>query len=191
MPVRQKRRPSGSRRARATGSKARGREAPLDERAPKSHGRVSAKTLKVRAAQQASRSSPAWFLGIREVDSARLTQLVADGLSFEAAAQLADNLDIPASELTSDYVHIPKQTLSRRRATGKFTTDESDRLVRYARILKHATDMMEGDQAAANRWLKTPQTLLEQCTPMEYARTESGAAEVQQLIGRIEAGVYS
>ena len=81
--------------------------------------------------------------------------------------------------------------MARRKNAGKFTVDESDRVVRFARLLKHTTDMMEGDQDAAIQWLKTPQLLLENQTPLEYARTESGAAEVQQLIGRIEAGVYS
>jgi putative toxin-antitoxin system antitoxin component (TIGR02293 family) len=64
-------------------------------------------------------------------------------------------------------------------------------VARFARLLKQATDMMEGNQNAAIGWLKSPQVLLENQAPLEYARTESGAAEVQQLIGRIESGVYS
>ena len=154
--------------------------------------RVSAKTLKSRAMQGTREMSPAGYLGIKMgARPVRLSQLVADGLPASAAESLAGNLEVSVAELIAKYVHIPKQTMARRRNSGKFNEHESDRVVRFASLLKYTTDMMEGDQAAAIQWLKTPDILLEDQTPLEYARTESGAAEVQQLIGRIEAGVYS
>ncbi len=154
--------------------------------------KVSAKTLKSRAMQGTREMSPAGYLGIKMgTRPVRLSQLVADGLPASAAESLAGNLEVSVAELIAKYVHIPKQTMARRRNAGKFNEHESDRVVRFASLLKYTTDMMEGDQAAAIQWLKTPDILLEDQTPLEYARTESGAAEVQQLIGRIEAGVYS
>lgn len=154
--------------------------------------KVSAKALKDHATQLAFEASPARYLGIKKGKKPiRISQLVADGLPTKTAEYLAGNLEIPVSEFTAKYVHIPKQTMARRKKARKLNVDESDRLARFARLLKHTTDMMEGDHDAAIRWLKTPQILLEDKTPLEYARTESGAAEVQQLIGRIEAGVYS
>ena len=154
--------------------------------------KVSAKSLKGRATRLAAETSPVRYLGMRHSNQpARLSRLVANGLPTTTADHLAGNLDVPVAEFTAKYVHIPKQTMARRKQTGKFTADESDRVARFARLLKHTTDLMEGDQAAAIHWLKSPQILLENQTPLEYARTESGAAEVQQLIGRLEGGVYS
>ena len=155
-------------------------------------GKVSAKSLKGQATQLASMASPVRYLGMKKGKTpARLSQLVANGLPTKTADYLAENLDVPVAEFTAKYVHIPKQTMARRKQAGKFTADESDRVARFARLLKHTTDLMEGDQAAAIHWLKSPQILLENQTPLEYSRTESGAAEVQQLIGRLEGGVYS
>lgn len=158
-----------------------------------SASKVSAKTLKAVSSDHAFAASPARYLGVTkgQASKARLSRLVADGLSPQSAESLAEHLGLPASEFTVHYVQVPKQTMARRRAQGKLSTAESDRVARFARLLKHATDMMEGDHAAAIRWLKSPQVLLEKKAPLEYARTESGAAEVQQLIGRIESGVYS
>ena len=159
---------------------------------PRDDAKVSAKSLKGQATQLAFMASPVRYLGMKKGKTpVRLSQLVANGLPTKTADYLAGTLDVPVAEFTAKYVHIPKQTMARRKQAGKFTADESDRVVRFARLLKHSTDLMEGDQAAAIHWLKSPQILLENQTPLEYSRTESGAAEVQQLIGRLEGGVYS
>ena len=54
----------------------------------------------------------------------------------------------------------------------------------------HCT-LFEGDNAAALRWLTAPRKALEGKTPLAYARTELGAREVEDLIGRLEHGVIS
>ena len=150
------------------------------------------KDLTARSLKVAHERSPARFLGQRAGKGpVRLSTLVSRGLSPKAAETLAGHLKMQATEFTSKYAHIPKQTLARRKKAGKLNVDESDRVARFARLLKQATDMMEGDQDAAIRWLKTPQILLEGESPLEYAVTETGASEVQQLIGRLEHGVYS
>jgi putative toxin-antitoxin system antitoxin component (TIGR02293 family) len=177
---------AAAKRVRATGARKTGNATLVGKT------KVSAKLLKGQATQLASEASPVRYLGMKQSKvPARLSQLVANGLPTRTADYLAGNLDVPVAEFTAKYVHIPKQTMARRKHAGKFNVDESDRVARFARLLKHTTDLMEGDQAAAIHWLKSPQILLENQTPLEYARTETGVAEVQQLIGRLEAGVYS
>ena len=43
----------------------------------------------------------------------------------------------------------------------------------------------------ARQWLTSPQLGLGGSVPLEYAETEVGAREVEDLLGRIEYGVYS
>ena len=43
----------------------------------------------------------------------------------------------------------------------------------------------------ARQWLSFPQYGLGGVVPLDYARTEVGAREVETLLGRIEYGVYS
>ena len=52
-------------------------------------------------------------------------------------------------------------------------------------------DLFEGDQGAARRWLRKPQRALGDNTPLAMSRTEVGAAEVENLIGRLEYGVFT
>ena len=53
-----------------------------------------------------------------------------------------------------------------------------------------ALDVMETENNA-RQWLTSPQYGLGGAVPLEYAETEVGAREVEDLLGRIEHGVYS
>jgi putative toxin-antitoxin system antitoxin component (TIGR02293 family) len=68
--------------------------------------------------------------------------------------------------------------------------EESDRVVRFARILRKSLEVLESDENA-RQWLNARQYGLGGATPLEFARTECGAREVEDLLTRIEHGVYS
>ena len=53
-----------------------------------------------------------------------------------------------------------------------------------------AVEVMESEDNA-RQWLTSPQVGLGGAVPLEYAETEVGAREVEDLLGRIEFGVYS
>src|SRR5207302_535855 len=57
-------------------------------------------------------------------------------------------------------VLIPERTLARRRATGKLSPDESERLLRIATVFEKGVDLFEGDLVSARRWLSTPKKAL-------------------------------
>ena len=71
------------------------------------------------------------------------------------------------------------------------TAEESDRLVRVARLVSLAHEMMLGDDEAARRWLREPLELLEGESPLERASTEVGGREVEEVIGRLRHGTFS
>jgi putative toxin-antitoxin system antitoxin component (TIGR02293 family) len=88
-------------------------------------------------------------------------------------------------------LQLPPRTLARRKAAGRLNQDESERLLRLALLFDKATELFEGDRAGAAHWLQSPCKALGQLTPLELAETEIGAREVEDLIGRLEFGVYS
>jgi len=79
----------------------------------------------------------------------------------------------------------------RRKSEGRLKPDESDRLVRASRLFDKAVDLFEGDAPAATQWFKTSQPALAGQAPIQFARTEVGAREVEDLIGRLEHGVFT
>lgn len=105
---------------------------------------------------------------------------------FDALQQM---LGIHPEELAS-HLAISRSTLVRRRKAGRLDAQESDRLLRYARIYANASEAL-GSREAATEWLKTPARALAFKTPLAFCDTETGAREVERLLGRIEHGVFS
>jgi putative toxin-antitoxin system antitoxin component (TIGR02293 family) len=111
------------------------------------------------------------------------------GLSFRAVQNLQKALDVPMEKLAS-VLGMSRATLHRRKIQGKIDKEESEKLVRYQRLLKKAEGVF-GDAKAAREWLTNKQAGLGNAVPLEFAKTEIGAREVENLLGRIEYGVYS
>jgi putative toxin-antitoxin system antitoxin component (TIGR02293 family) len=111
------------------------------------------------------------------------------GLSFRAVQNLQKALDVPMEKLAS-VLGMSRATLHRRKIQGKIDKEESEKLVRYQRLLKKAEDVF-GDAKAGREWLTNKQAGLGNAVPLEFAKTEIGAREVENLLGRIEYGVYS
>ena len=130
------------------------------------------------------------FLGLNPKSPHELITMVNDGLSYKAFETLRKTLGVSA-KLLSEVMSVPTRTLHRRREAGRFDPLESDRLLRIARVYVKAVALFEGDQAQAADWLHTPLVALGQASPFQYAATEAGALEVEDLIGRLEHGVFT
>jgi len=121
--------------------------------------------------------------------SSRLIEALRIGLPFQELADLQASLKVPMEKLVPK-LGISKATLHRRKATGRLDPAESDRVVRFARLMGKAVEVLESDDKA-RQWLTSPQFGLGGAVPLGYADTEVGAREVEDLLGRIENGVYS
>jgi putative toxin-antitoxin system antitoxin component (TIGR02293 family) len=60
-----------------------------------------------------------------------------------------------------------------------------------SRVFAKATALFEGDREAASQWMATSLPALGGSTPNDVLKTDSGVRDVENLIGRIEHGVYS
>ena len=118
-----------------------------------------------------------------------LIRQIQKGLRFSELETLQSTIDLPFEQLAAKLC-ISRSTLQRRKAAGRLSPDESDRVIRFSRLLKHATRIF-GDSEKARAWLKHPQFGLGGAVPLDYARTEAGAREVENLLGRIDYSVYS
>lgn len=114
---------------------------------------------------------------------------VSDGFPAGDVRKLSAFLGM-SPEAMAPYLGISTATLTRRMRVGKMDAAESDRIARFARIAGIAAHVL-GSVEAARGWLRSPQFGLGGAIPLEYARTEVGAREVENLLGRIEHGVYS
>lgn len=118
-----------------------------------------------------------------------LIAAVKSGLSIRVFRAVAEALGVSDAELAR-LAGISGTTLTRRKRAGTLAPDESERVLRLARLLHRAAEVLDGADAAAS-WLKAPNRALGGLAPLAYAETEVGAREVENLLGRIEYGVYS
>lgn len=121
------------------------------------------------------------------IDIARATRIVQKGLPWNEAEFLAHELGLTLAEL-ADLAGISLPTFFRRRKQKRFHADESDHLMRFARLWSRAIDVFENDKGARD-WLKQPALGLGGRIPLEAAKTETGAHEVDVLLQRIDYGV--
>jgi putative toxin-antitoxin system antitoxin component (TIGR02293 family) len=112
------------------------------------------------------------------------------GFSYQALIKFEANSGVSLQAL-AETLGIPERTLARRRTAGRLAPEESERLLRLSSIFEKAVGLFEGDVRSAVQWLATPKRVLENQTPFQYARTEVGGREVENLIGRLEHGVFS
>jgi len=114
---------------------------------------------------------------------------IRGGLPVETFFEVQELLGVGAAQL-AEVVGIPLRTLQRRKDEGRLTKDESDRLDRVRMLAKHAADVFESPRAG-REWLTRPQMGLAGFVPLELADTGAGIREVENLLGRIDYGVYA
>lgn len=117
---------------------------------------------------------------------AKKTQSVPEGLEFGELEALRHQLDLSMEQLIARLGLAPV-TMHRRKTSGRLTTDESAKVVRFARLLGHAVHVFGGLEEG-RQWLKRPQRELGGAVPLDRAATEEGVRDVENLLGRIRYG---
>lgn len=128
--------------------------------------------------------------GLLGIDAAALTDDLERGFAFMALEHLLRHTGLSQSRI-GDLANIPTTTMARRRRAGRFSPEESDRLLRIARVVADAIRLFEGDEIAARRWLDLQGAALAGRAPIDCVATEHGARLVEDLIGRLEHGVFT
>ena len=130
------------------------------------------------------------LLGLEDVDPADIVRRIKEGLAFGSLETFQENTRLSTADVAS-LVSIPPRTLQRRKSEGRLDPNESDRLLRVARLFAKALDLFEGDAEAAQDWFHRPARGLGGEPPIELAVTDLGTREVEALIDRLEHGVIA
>lgn len=130
------------------------------------------------------------LLGLNYFDLPSILKAIEKGFTWKTFERFVKNIGLPAEQV-ADVMGIPRRTLARRKVEGRLKADESDRLMRLARVFGSALDLYDGDRDAATQWLTDINIALGRTAPLEYARTEIGADEVENLVSQIQYGIIS
>lgn len=112
-----------------------------------------------------------------------MLQMIRCGFPSEEVIRLAAEYETP-EPLLRKTLHISPSTFQRRKRGDRFTPDESDGFVRLLGLYGMAENAL-GSKRDASDWISAPNRSLGGVSPAEFALTETGAREVEELLGRI------
>lgn len=126
------------------------------------------------------------LIGMSMTVESDMVRLVVDGLPTKAYRNLERRVGIGATLIASE------STMRRRLQTrgGKFTQDESEKLMRVARVFALAIEVF-GDEERARRWFAHASNYLPQeapVSPMSLCETEPGGRLVEEHLRRAQYG---
>jgi putative toxin-antitoxin system antitoxin component (TIGR02293 family) len=136
------------------------------------------------------RAHPTELLGLQSKEIQFVLDAISSGIRWSSVNSFLHDSGFTQAEL-AEFLGLPPRTLARRKEAGSLDEHESERMLRLAEIYEAAVHLFDGDKADAREWLLSPVRGLNNNRPIDFARTDYGAREVRNLIGRLEHGVFS
>ena len=118
--------------------------------------------------------------------------VLAGGLPGAALTHLVERLTLLRKpDSLEKALGMSLRTFQRRRDDGTrpLSHEQSARTWKFAEILAKATQVF-GSQPEAERWMEQPAIALEQRRPIDLLTTPAGVEIVEDLLRRLEYGVY-
>jgi putative toxin-antitoxin system antitoxin component (TIGR02293 family) len=123
-------------------------------------------------------------------EDSKVRDMINTGFKVSLFNSVTNTVGISSTAL-SQALNIASSTLARRRKEGHFNREESDRIYRLVEVTDRATDLFEGDRAAAVQWMQKAIPALGNKKPIEMLNTAADTLAVLKLILRLEYGVHS
>lgn len=128
------------------------------------------------------------YIGIAPRSEFDLAEIVENGLPTESLALLKQQ-GLSFTEISE--IVISPRTLKHRRARGEHLShEETDRMVRVARIVALADDIF-GDHSKALLWLRTEDDRIGGRRPLSMLQTDAGGRLIESMLWQIDEGIYS
>ena len=117
-----------------------------------------------------------------------LIPLLREGLPYTILEHLMAQFGLSREDVRNVLL-LPSRTMTRRKQQQRLSGDESDRLYRLSRIMAHAVDVF-GCRTKAADWMRRGNRALNGEKPLSLLNTDIGARQVDDVLGRIEHGVF-
>ncbi len=119
-----------------------------------------------------------------------IIKLGTSGITKNAINTLASFIGISRKYISENIFDVSVKTMERKDNKEKLDKKTSSHAVEIARILQHGYEVFR-DEEKLKRWLNKENRALNNLKPVEMFDTLSGLIFVNDILGRIEEGVYS
>lgn len=115
-----------------------------------------------------------------------IARLIRDGLPVDVVDRLVGDKTVTPNEVSR--IIIAAKAMSERRRKGGLTPEQSEKVIRVARVLAEALETF-GSRNKALTWMRRGCTVLGGKAPIDLLDTDEGAGLVESLLGRIAHGL--
>jgi putative toxin-antitoxin system antitoxin component (TIGR02293 family) len=130
---------------------------------------------------------PATAFQVAEMPAAYGVKAIRAGLPASAFVGVAEAFDLTVDELAGILGISPRTIRDQRKKLVRLSSENTEKLVRMARIQKQARKVFSTDEAASG-WLSSPAPALEGAKPIDLLDTDLGAREVESILSGIAYG---
>ena len=116
--------------------------------------------------------------------------LSREGISKASAESVISYTGMSKKTFVEDILNLSIKTLERKQGDDKLDKRTSSLVIEVARVLEH-TYQVFADKEKVHRWLSKPNNALHGESPLSLFSTPTGIGMVEDVLTRIEEGVYS
>jgi putative toxin-antitoxin system antitoxin component (TIGR02293 family) len=113
-----------------------------------------------------------------------------EGITKAAIDDLTAHIGITRKAMAEEVLGLSVKTLERKTPKEKLDKQTSSHAIEIAKIMQHAYEVFE-DEEKVKRWMNKENRALNNLKPAMLLRTLTGINMVNDILGRIQEGVYS
>jgi putative toxin-antitoxin system antitoxin component (TIGR02293 family) len=119
-----------------------------------------------------------------------LITLSNKGIRKASLDALVGHMGMTKKSFAEDILNLSVKTLERKKGDDLLDRHTSSHIIEVAKVVEHAFEVFE-EEERVQKWLNMPNRALNQMKPLALFYIPTGLAMVDNVLGRIEEGVYS
>jgi putative toxin-antitoxin system antitoxin component (TIGR02293 family) len=119
-----------------------------------------------------------------------IISLSNEGITKASLDALIGHIGISKKAFSENILDASVKTLERKKSTDKLDKHTSSLVIEIAKVVEHAIEVFENKEKM-KKWLNTPNRALNNMKPVDLFYLPTGLGMVNDILGRIEEGVYS
>lgn len=119
-----------------------------------------------------------------------LITLSNKGIKKASLDALVSHMGMTKKNFAENILNLSVKTLERKKADDLLDRYTSSHIIEVTKVVAHAFEVFEQEEKM-QKWLSTPNRALNQMKPLDLFYIPTGLAMVDNVLGRIEEGVYS
>jgi putative toxin-antitoxin system antitoxin component (TIGR02293 family) len=119
-----------------------------------------------------------------------LIALSNEGITKASLDALIGHLGYTKKSFSENILDVSVKTLERKKSTDKLDKRTSSHIIEIAKVVEHAFAVFENEEKVKS-WLNYPNRALSNIKPIDLFYIPTGLKMVDDVLGRIEYGIFS